>query len=223
MYHSYRLCMGCGLVYRGMGVRFMAGEKILFSALLLDQFWGPPIQWVPGALSPGVKWPGREANHWIQASAWIKNLWNYISTGISTSWSLIQGDLQSVKWSWNWSEKRFTDALCSKWEQQESSDHITTGHELDGRGIGVWLLARVEGFLFYRTCRLVLGSNQPPVDIAASFLGRWRYLRVKLASYFPLVSALRIRGAISSLLFGGCSLICHRGNFTFTFRIKGIS
>jgi hypothetical protein len=23
----------------------------------------PPIQWVPGALSPGVKWPGREAVH----------------------------------------------------------------------------------------------------------------------------------------------------------------
>jgi len=23
----------------------------------------PPIQWVPGALSPGVKQPGREADH----------------------------------------------------------------------------------------------------------------------------------------------------------------
>jgi hypothetical protein len=23
----------------------------------------PPIQWVPGALSLGVKWPGREADH----------------------------------------------------------------------------------------------------------------------------------------------------------------
>jgi hypothetical protein len=23
----------------------------------------PPIQWVPGALSVGVKWPGREADH----------------------------------------------------------------------------------------------------------------------------------------------------------------
>jgi hypothetical protein len=23
----------------------------------------PPIQWVPKALSPGVMWPGREADH----------------------------------------------------------------------------------------------------------------------------------------------------------------
>jgi hypothetical protein len=23
----------------------------------------PPIQWVAGILSPGLKWPGREANH----------------------------------------------------------------------------------------------------------------------------------------------------------------
>jgi hypothetical protein len=26
-------------------------------------FTQPPIQWVRGALSPGVKWPGREADH----------------------------------------------------------------------------------------------------------------------------------------------------------------
>jgi hypothetical protein len=33
----------------------------------------PPIQWVPGVLSPGVKRPGREADHSHPASAEVKN------------------------------------------------------------------------------------------------------------------------------------------------------
>jgi hypothetical protein len=32
----------------------------------------PPIQWVPGAPSLGVKWPGREADHPPQSSAEVK-------------------------------------------------------------------------------------------------------------------------------------------------------
>jgi hypothetical protein len=37
----------------------------------------PPIQWVPGALSPGVKWRGREADHSPPASAEEKKMWIY--------------------------------------------------------------------------------------------------------------------------------------------------
>jgi len=33
----------------------------------------PPIQWVPWALYPGVKRPGREANHFPTSSAEVKN------------------------------------------------------------------------------------------------------------------------------------------------------
>jgi hypothetical protein len=33
----------------------------------------PPIQWIPGALSLGVKRPGREADHSPPSSAEIKN------------------------------------------------------------------------------------------------------------------------------------------------------
>jgi hypothetical protein len=39
--------------------------------LLLTQ---PPIQWVPGALSPGVKRPGREVDHSPPASAEVKKM-----------------------------------------------------------------------------------------------------------------------------------------------------
>jgi hypothetical protein len=40
----------------------------------------PPIQWAPGALSPGIKRPGREADHSPPASDEVKKMWIYIST-----------------------------------------------------------------------------------------------------------------------------------------------
>jgi hypothetical protein len=40
----------------------------------------PPIEWVPGALSLGVKRPGREADHSPPSSAEVKNSWSYTST-----------------------------------------------------------------------------------------------------------------------------------------------
>jgi hypothetical protein len=40
----------------------------------------PPIQWVQGALSPGVKRPGREADHSTPASTEVKKIWLYTST-----------------------------------------------------------------------------------------------------------------------------------------------
>jgi hypothetical protein len=40
----------------------------------------PPIQWVPGAVSLGVKRPGREADRSPPSSSEIKNAWNYTST-----------------------------------------------------------------------------------------------------------------------------------------------
>jgi hypothetical protein len=39
----------------------------------------PPIQWVPGALSPGVKRPGREADQSPPTSAEVKKMWIYTS------------------------------------------------------------------------------------------------------------------------------------------------
>jgi hypothetical protein len=40
----------------------------------------PPVQWVPGTLSPGVKRPGREAYHSPPTSAEVKKTWIYTST-----------------------------------------------------------------------------------------------------------------------------------------------
>jgi hypothetical protein len=40
----------------------------------------PPIQWVPGAISLGIKQPGHEADHSCPSSSEVKNVWSYIST-----------------------------------------------------------------------------------------------------------------------------------------------
>jgi hypothetical protein len=40
----------------------------------------PPIQWVPGDLSLGVKRPGHKADHSHPSSAEVKNAWSYNST-----------------------------------------------------------------------------------------------------------------------------------------------
>jgi hypothetical protein len=39
----------------------------------------PPIQWVSGDLSLGIKRPGREADYSLPSRAEVKNSWRYIS------------------------------------------------------------------------------------------------------------------------------------------------
>jgi hypothetical protein len=51
--------------------------------LLPERLWGPtqpPLQWVPGALSLGVKRPECEADHSPPSSAEVKNVRSYTST-----------------------------------------------------------------------------------------------------------------------------------------------
>jgi hypothetical protein len=70
-----------GSADRGVGVRVPVGSRI-FSKLSRPALRStqPPIQWVPGALIPGVKRPGREAHHSPPASAEVKKMWIYTFT-----------------------------------------------------------------------------------------------------------------------------------------------
>jgi hypothetical protein len=64
-----------GLDDRGSRVRFPTGDGIfLFTTAFRTALepTQPPIQWVPGALSLGVKQPGREADHSPPSSAEVK-------------------------------------------------------------------------------------------------------------------------------------------------------
>jgi hypothetical protein len=59
---------------QGMGIVLFTASR---PALGLTQ---PPVQWVPGALLLGTKWPRREADHSPPSSAEVKNAWSYTST-----------------------------------------------------------------------------------------------------------------------------------------------
>jgi hypothetical protein len=56
----------------------------------------PPIQWVAGAFSLGVKRPGRKADHSPPCSAEVKNAWSYTSTlqYAFTTWCLVEAQGQ---------------------------------------------------------------------------------------------------------------------------------
>jgi hypothetical protein len=52
----------------------------------------PSIQWVPGAVSLGLKRPSHEADHSPPSSAKVKNAWSYTSTPeyVFMAWCLVK-------------------------------------------------------------------------------------------------------------------------------------
>jgi hypothetical protein len=52
----------------------------------------PPIQWVPGVLSPGVNRPGREVDHSPPTNAEVKKMWIYTSTPSYAEWDGMDWD-----------------------------------------------------------------------------------------------------------------------------------
>jgi hypothetical protein len=77
------IATGYGLDDRGVGVWIPIGSRIFFSPQGLDRLWGPPSLLTVeyrGPLSPGVKRPGREADHSRPTSAEVKKTFIYTST-----------------------------------------------------------------------------------------------------------------------------------------------
>jgi hypothetical protein len=65
------------------GVSFPVGARDFFYFAAPRLALGPTqpsIQWVPGAICPGVKRPEREADHLPPVSAGVNNTWIYTST-----------------------------------------------------------------------------------------------------------------------------------------------
>jgi hypothetical protein len=79
---SVSTALGYGLDDRGSRVRFPAGTGnfSLHHRVQNGSASQPPIQWVLGALSLGVKRPRREADHSPPSSAEVTNVWIYTST-----------------------------------------------------------------------------------------------------------------------------------------------
>jgi hypothetical protein len=82
-----RLAAGWTNRVRGFDSRWELGFFLFFTAfrpvLGPNQ---PPIQWVPGVLSPEVKRPGRETDHSPPSNAEVRNAWRYTSTLNMSSW-----------------------------------------------------------------------------------------------------------------------------------------
>jgi hypothetical protein len=72
---SVGIALGYGLDNRGPRVRYPAGLGIFPFTAASRTAPGPtqpPTQWVPGALSLGIKRPGREADHSPPSSSEVK-------------------------------------------------------------------------------------------------------------------------------------------------------
>jgi len=68
----------------GSGFDSRQGQGLLLFATASRPVLGTtqsPIQWVPG-----LKRPGREADHSSPCSAKVKNTWSYVSTPHTSSW-----------------------------------------------------------------------------------------------------------------------------------------
>jgi hypothetical protein len=75
------IATGCGLDSRGVGFRVpVRSRNFTFSTSCRPALTQSLIQCVPGALSQGVKWPRREADHSSPTSAEVKKMWIYTST-----------------------------------------------------------------------------------------------------------------------------------------------
>jgi hypothetical protein len=84
-----------GWTIRFLGFDSRQGLRIILFTTVSRTALGPiqsHIQWVPTALSPGVKLPGRDANHSLPSSAEVKNAWSYNSTPqyVFTVWCLVK-------------------------------------------------------------------------------------------------------------------------------------
>jgi hypothetical protein len=86
--------LGYGLDDRDSRVRLPAGagNSSLHHRVQNGSGAHPAIQWVPGALSLGIKRPGREADHSPPSSTGVKNAWSYTSTPqyVFIEWYLVK-------------------------------------------------------------------------------------------------------------------------------------
>jgi hypothetical protein len=83
------IATGFGLDHREVGVRVPVGLRIFISPSPPDRLWGHPTSYTMGTWSsfPGVKRPGREADHSPPTSAEVKKMWTLQPLTHKPSWA----------------------------------------------------------------------------------------------------------------------------------------
>jgi hypothetical protein len=159
----------------------------------------PPIQWVPGALSPGVNRPGRETDHSHLCSALVNNVWSYTSS------------------------PPYVFVRCA---QLTTGCSITADYGLDDRMIGVRIPVGAGSFSLRHRVQNGFGAHPAsyPMGTGCTFPGG----KSARAWSWPLISiwcrGRRMYSAIPPLpqyaSIAWCS-VKHRDNFTFI-RLHGM-
>jgi hypothetical protein len=94
-YSSVGIALGYGLEIGFLGFDSRRGLEIFLFSTASRTALGPtqpPLQWVAGALSLGVKRPGRETDHSPPSTAEVKNAWSYTSAPqyVFMAWCLVK-------------------------------------------------------------------------------------------------------------------------------------
>jgi hypothetical protein len=173
----------------------------------------PSIQWVAGDISPGVKRPGREADHSSLSSAKVKNAWSYTSTSpyAFMAWCLV----------------KHRDNVRYVTLRYVTLRYITL-HYITIVGWTIGILAfdsqwGLEIFLFTTASRTALGSIQPPMQWVPGALSMGVKRPEREADHSPPSSA-EVKNTWSytstpQYVFMAWCLVKHRDNFTFTFTL----
>jgi hypothetical protein len=122
----------------------------------------PPIQWVPGALSPGIMRPGRKSYRSLPFRAEVKNAWSYTSTpsNFFMAWCLVKhGDKILFQGKLSIPDNRSVSRLN---KSRDSSVGIALGYGLDDRGSTVRFPAEAENFSLHH--RVQNGSGAHPAS-----------------------------------------------------------
>jgi hypothetical protein len=140
----------------------------------------PPIQWVPGALSPRIKRPRCKGDHSPPSSAEVKNAWSYtsITPYVFMAWCLVRHRTRLHAWLnnsqlWNHKshhppidpvESHFNPILPWSWSVSRpivigsglattpspESHPVLAGVKWPGREAGLWPPSGVELYRFSR-------------------------------------------------------------------------
>jgi hypothetical protein len=94
-----------------------------------------PIQWVTGALSLGIKRPGREADHSPPSSAKVKNAWSYTSAPryALMAWCSVKARGQLYLYLM---ERNNLDGISGRITLRWTKRHRMGGYKLDS--VGLW-------------------------------------------------------------------------------------